>query len=123
MKNRSFPKRIRCALAGLGDGWRRERSFRAHSVCAVLALVALLILQPPPIWWAVVAVISAAVMAMELFNSALEALIDHLHPDLHPEIRRVKDMAAGGVLLLSIAALLVGVALLLGTIFKANGGM
>ena len=40
-----------------------------------------------------------------------ERLIDHLHPEIHPEIRSVKDMAAGGVLLLSMGALLVAGAL------------
>ena len=55
----------------------------------------------------------ALVLALALFNGALEALIDHLHPELHPEIRVVKDMAAAGVLLAAVAAVLVGVALVI----------
>jgi diacylglycerol kinase len=38
----------------------------------------------------------------------LEALVDHLHPETHPEIRVVKDMAAASVLLVSIGALVIG---------------
>jgi len=38
----------------------------------------------------------------------LEALIDHLHPHTHPEIRVAKDVAAAGVLLVSVGAMIVG---------------
>jgi diacylglycerol kinase (ATP) len=49
----------------------------------------------------------AVAMAVEAINSAFERLIDHLHPDIHHEIKCVTDMAAGGVLLVSIGALAV----------------
>ena len=48
------------------------------------------------------------VIAAELLNSALEALIDHLHPEIHPAIGRAKDVLAGMVLVLSITAAVVG---------------
>lgn len=100
------------AVAGLREGWRRERSFRAHTRLATGALVALLFIQPAPVWWALIAVMTALVMGFELMNSALEGLIDHLHPAIHPEIKVIKDMAAGAVLLMGIAAIAVAAALL-----------
>ena len=111
MKNRPLRERIGFALAGLGEGWRRERSLRTHSAFAVLAVVALLILRPAPIWWAVFGLVIALVIAFELVNSALEGLIDLLHPAIHPEIKVIKDMAAGAVLALSLAALVVAAAM------------
>jgi diacylglycerol kinase len=45
-----------------------------------------------------------------MFNTAIEALADHLHPEIHPSIRIVKDCAAGAVLVASLGALGVGVA-------------
>jgi diacylglycerol kinase len=42
-------------------------------------------------------------------NTALEELADHLNPEEHPRIRRVKDCAAGAVLVAVLGAL--GVAL------------
>ena len=50
----------------------------------------------------------ALVLAGELINSSIEALADHLHPQQHPAIGRVKDLAAGMVLVTSIAAMIVG---------------
>lgn len=112
MKNHPLHKRLGFALAGVKEGWIRGRSLRIEAVFGVLAFLALCILRPAPIWWALVALVSGVVLATELLNSALEALIDHLHPELHPQIRIVKDMAAGGVLIVAIAAVLVAIALL-----------
>lgn len=111
MKNRPFHERVGFALAGLKEGWRRERSLRTHCLFAAAALVALLVLRPAPVWWALVAVVIALVIALELLNSALEGVIDLLHPGLHPEIKVIKDMVAGAVLAISLAALVVALAL------------
>ena len=111
-KNQPFHRRMGFALAGITETWRRERSFRAQVGVAVLVIVALAVSRPPLIWWALVGFIIFAVLAFEIVNAALETLIDHLHPDIHPEIRIVKDMAAGAVLLIVLGAVVVGAVLL-----------
>lgn len=115
MKNRPFSKRLGFALAGLREGWIRERSFRTQTGLGLLAVIVLIVLHPGIIWWAIASFVAAAVLAIELINAALETLMDHLHPDVHPEIRVVKDMAAASVLLLSGAAIVVGILLLVAT--------
>ena len=112
MKNRPFRERLGFALAGIATGWRRERSFRTQTAIAGGALAGLLVLHPAPVWWAVVALSVALVLALELLNSALEGVIDLLHPGIHPEIKAIKDMTAGAVLVMSIAAIAVGAALM-----------
>jgi len=115
MKNQSFRIRLGFAMAGLVAGWRRERSFRTHSLFAGLAAGSLVVLQPRPVWWALVALVVALVMALELLNSAIEGVIDLLHPTLHPEIKVIKDLIAGAVLISSVAALFVALALVVAT--------
>ncbi len=117
MKNRPFLQRLTFAINGIGAAWRREHSFRTQIGIASSALIFLLFLRSPIVWWAIVGVTISFVLAIELMNSAFEALVDHLHPDRHPEIRIIKDMAAGGVLLASIGALAVGALLLLATLW------
>ncbi len=78
----------------------------------MVALALLLWCRPDAIWWGLIALVTALVLALELLNSALERLIDHLHPDRHPEIKLVKDMAAGAVLVLSLAAVALAAAML-----------
>lgn len=118
MKGQPFYRRLTFALRGLAQALRRERSVRAHLFVAALVLLALLWLRPAAIWWAVLTLAVGLVLAAELLNSALETLLDHLHPQRHPEIGAAKDIAAAAVLIASLVALGVGVAFL----FSLLGG-
>jgi undecaprenol kinase len=109
-KGRNHYQRLRFALAGIVHAWRCERSLRLQAL-ALLGVVALLAwLRPPAIWWALIALVCAVVIAAELFNTAIEALADHLHPEEHPSIRTVKDCAAAAVLIAALGALAVALA-------------
>ncbi len=99
------------ALAGVMHGLRRERSVRFEAVVLVLVFAALAVLRPEPIWWAAAALASAGVLAAELLNTAIETLADHLSPEVHPQIRVVKDCAAAAVLVAVVGALVVAAAL------------
>jgi len=104
MKNQPFHKRLSYSLQGIGTAWKQEASFRTQSVLA-LGVVALLIgLRPPAIWWALLLLNCGLVLAAELFNTALEHALDHLHPEIHPAIKVSKDCAAGAVLVFSLSS-------------------
>ena len=109
-KNRSFLQRLGFALAGLAHALHGERSLRMQLGLLLIVIIALGYLRPPAVWWALVSVCSAGVLAAELFNTAIEHLSDHLHPDLHPQIRIVKDCAAAAVLCAALGALGVAIA-------------
>ncbi|MBY0284831.1 MAG: diacylglycerol kinase [Sphingomonas sp.] len=108
MKNARFLTRLRFAVAGIATVWGRERSFRTQVWLGAGALAVVIALRPAPIWIAALVISAALVLTLEIINSALEYLLDHLHPDHHPAIGAAKDAAAGAVLLASIAALAVG---------------
>ena len=107
MKRHSFVRRLGFAMDGIRAAWRRERNFRIQLVFAGALVGLLLALRPGFYWAAIFLMVAALVLSAEMINSALEALIDHLHPDIHPEIRIIKDMAAGAVLVFSLTALLI----------------
>lgn len=108
MKNEIFQRRLLFAWSGIRTALRNERSFRTQMWFAAAVAPALLILRPALIWWALVGITVALVLAAELINTALENLADHLHPEQHPRIKLVKDCAAGAVLVLSVGAVWVG---------------
>jgi undecaprenol kinase len=112
-KNQSFLARFRFACAGLASALRSEMSMRVHFMALALLLVVLLVFRPEPMWWALAMLASAAVVSAELFNTAIEHLVDRLHPEIHPSIRIVKDCAAAAVLVAVAGALAVGLALLI----------
>ena len=107
MKGRPVRERLGFAWAGLVEAWGRESSFRAHVRTLLGALVVLVLVRPAPVWWAAIAIVAALVLAFEMLNSALEGLIDLLHPAIHPEIKVIKDMASAAVLVAGIGAAVV----------------
>ena len=111
-KNRPFPARLSFALQGLAHGLRGEASLRLQAVVFAAVIAALIALRPAAVWWALVLLASAAVLAAELFNTAIEHLADVLHPEESPGVRIVKDCAAAGVLIAVLGALAVAAALL-----------
>ena len=112
MKNQPFFKRMGFALAGITAAFRVESSFRLQCLAALAVLVVLAWNRPAMVWWALLLLNCGMVLAAELFNTALEHFIDHLHPSLHPSIKIAKDCAAGAVLVLSLSAVCVFVAFL-----------
>jgi diacylglycerol kinase len=66
------------------------------------------VLRPALAWCAILVLTIGVVLALELVNAALEALVDHLHPESHPRIKVVKDMAAAAVLIAALTSVLIG---------------
>jgi len=115
MKNQPFKKKILNASNGVHFAWRNENNFRAHIALGLFTLGFFLFVQPTLIWWALIVLCITLVIAAELTNSALEALADHLHPEIHPAVGAAKDMMAAMVLIMSLAAALVALFALLDT--------
>ncbi len=109
MKNQELVKRIINALNGIQHAWQGERSFRTHVVIGSAVIIFFLWWRLPTVWWALIIISIMLVLAAELVNSSIEALADHLHPQFHPSIGKVKDIGAGMVLVMVIAAILIGI--------------
>jgi diacylglycerol kinase (ATP) len=108
VKNQRFGRRLGFALAGLRDALSTEASLRTELAAGLAWIVVLVLVTPPLIWWGLSALVIGLVLSAELFNTALEGVLDHLHPEVHPAIRRAKDIAAASVLVLCLAAVVVG---------------
>jgi diacylglycerol kinase (ATP) len=110
-KNQSFLARLRFARDGLIHAVGTEHSLKFQVTAFAVMLIVLAVLRPEPIWWALILLASGAVIAAELLNTAIELLADHLHPETHASIRRVKDCAAGAVLVTAIIAVTIAISL------------
>lgn len=110
--NQSLVRSFGWAIAGIAAGWKRERNFRIHAVFAVSVGVAAWIVGSTALENAILALAIGGVMTAELLNSAVEATIDLVMRDIHPQAKYAKDVAAGAVLVMAIAAGFVGLAIL-----------
>ncbi|MDH3325244.1 MAG: diacylglycerol kinase [Gammaproteobacteria bacterium] len=106
-KNKPFKLRLGFALSGFIIAIRQENSFRFQMIAAISALVFLAVMQPEPIWWAIIVIMITAVLTAELFNTALEELCDYVQPEHHDAIGKIKDVAAAAVLMASAGSLFV----------------
>ena len=117
MKGKCFFFRLRYSFNGIVFTIGHESSFRTQLLAAFFALGSLLILRPPLVWAALVVVMVVLVLAAELINTAIELVLDGLHPELADFVRLAKDCSAAAVLILSLASVVVYV-LMLCVIFK-----
>ena len=69
--------------------------------------------------WILLVLTSAMVLSAEAFNSALEIDIDLTSPTYHPYARDTKDIAAGAVLITTIAAAIIGIVIFAPYVVKA----
>ena len=113
MKGHPFYHRLRFAWAGWRFAFQNEASFRTEIFAAVGAIAVTAWLNPPVLWLALVIVMSSLVLAAELFNTALEHLLDGLHPQQAEFVRIAKDCSAAAVLVFSAAAVAVFALMLL----------
>lgn len=81
---------------------------RNHFVAALLVILLSLFLKVTPVEFALLSLSILSVLCAELFNTAIEAVVDLASPDYHPLAKLAKDTAAGAVLIAAIGAALMG---------------
>ena len=100
------------AISGCFYMLRRQRNMRIIALATVAAVTASLWLELDGIEWSVIALAIALVWITEFINAAVEAAVNLGSSDYHPMAKVAKDVAAGAVLLASIAALAIGLQIL-----------
>lgn len=113
MKNNGFTfrKRIasfRYAFNGIRLLIQKEHNAWIHCFAAICVLIAGFFFGLSSTEWIAISIVIGAVFAAEAINSSIEALADLVSPDYNEAIKKTKDLAAGAVLILAIAATTVG---------------
>ncbi|MEM7571479.1 MAG: diacylglycerol kinase family protein [Bacteroidota bacterium] len=101
------------AFKGLGDLLYNHPHAKIHAVLSSLVLGLGLFFHFSQGEWLAVVICIGLVWSAEAFNTALEYLTDLVSPEYHPLAGKAKDMAAAAVLCASLAALVVGIVILL----------
>lgn len=97
------------ALKGLKTAWKEERNFKIEIIIGFLAFVLGIVLNMP-LWQITIIILTiGVVLTTEALNTALEALCDKFQSRKDPHIAKIKDLAAGAVLIVSVCAVMIGI--------------
>jgi diacylglycerol kinase len=105
---RSWRDKFRDAFRGLKLGVRGHSSFFVHFFFAALVVAAAIVFRCEPLEWCLLLGCIGMVLTAELFNSAIETIFHGLDEATKPRVRVCLDIAAGAVLMASMAAALIG---------------
>ncbi len=96
------------AFDGLESVFLSERNFRIHLLIAFLTILLGFYLNLSSTEWIWIIVCIGAVLTAEVFNSAIEGLVDMVQPNQHPVAGKIKDISAAAVFLSALAAVVIG---------------
>lgn len=105
---RKVLRSFRFAGQGIVDLFRYENNAKVHLLLAGVVILGGFYLQLSRLEWAIILTQIGLVWAAEGFNTALEKLCDFVSPGRHPQIKAIKDLSSGAVLILAITAVIVG---------------
>lgn len=117
-----FKKSLRHAMRGLKYVITHEKNFQNEIVIGLIVVLAMIYFEITRAEMIVLFLVIAGVMAMELFNTVVERVVDILKPRIHPYARLIKDLMAAGVLISSILAVIIGLLIFVPYIMEMFGG-
>ena len=100
-------KSIGVAFDGIIDLIKSENNAKVHLVSTIVVIIVGFKLQFLAIEWLWISLAIAGVWVAELINTAIEKLTDLVSPEINPIAKKVKDYAAGVVLVMAIWAIFV----------------
>lgn len=112
-EKRKLHQSVWLALKGISDGISSERNIKIQIVIGIVVIIASILLKISTIELAIIISICFFVIIIEMLNTSLEKLIDKLLPEHDGDIGRIKDLAAGAVLLAAILSVILGFLILL----------
>ncbi|MDO5665613.1 MAG: diacylglycerol kinase family protein [Bacteroidia bacterium] len=100
---------FRYAFQGVATLFRETPNALIHLIMAVLSVLFGFIFSISATEWLAVIIVIGLVFTSEAINTSIETLADFVSKERNESIKKVKDLAAAGVLLAAIAALVVGI--------------
>jgi len=116
----SWQKRLnsfKYALKGIAFMVRTQHNAWIHSTAALLVIFSSFYFQISRIEWLFVILSIGLVFMAELINTSIETLTNIVSPQKQEMAGRVKDLAAGAVLVAAFTALIIGIIIFIPKIF------
>ncbi|OCS94595.1 diacylglycerol kinase family protein [Caryophanon latum] len=91
----------------------KEQNLRFHVLAALVVFIASMLTKVSIMEWCIIVLVVFGMFTVEMINSAIERVVDLASPEHHELAKAAKDIAAGAVLVFSIASVIIGVLIFL----------
>jgi len=108
-----FLKSFKYSIEGLIYAFTHEQNMFVHILVGTLVLIAGIIFKLNTYEWLLILLVIGLVVATELINTSIEAVVDLACPKVHPMAKIAKDTAAASVFVFALTAIGVGVIIFL----------
>lgn len=113
----SFSRLLRSlgyAVKGIVASYSKNHvNIKIHTFVASTVILLGILLSISTMEWALVVLCCGVVIAAEMINTAIEALVDMVSPEWNLKAGLVKDISAGAVLILAITSVVIGLIIFL----------
>lgn len=105
-------KSFRDAWNGIWLAIKTQRNVRVQIAVSAAMLAVGSYFSFTAIEWCVVLLAMGLVLGLEVMNTSIEELVNFVSPERREEARRIKDLAAGAVLIAALMACIIGIILI-----------
>jgi diacylglycerol kinase len=104
-----FFKSLSFALNGIWEVIKTQRNFRIQLILLSCAIILGFVLHITIHSWYAIIIVSGMVLISEMFNTAIEKIVDFISPEWKKKAGLIKDISAGAVFVSSLIALIIGI--------------
>ena len=96
------------AIEGIISSFKTERNMKIHVLAMIVVIALGFFFKLDKVEWCFIIIAITSVISAELFNTAIETVVDIVSPERNPKAKLVKDIAAGAVLVVAIGSAIIG---------------
>ena len=113
VKTKKLINSFKYAGEGIVSSFKSERNMKIHIFIMIIVILAGILLELSKLEWIICVILFSVVICGELFNTAIETIVDMVSPEKNEKAKLAKDISAGAVLVLAIGAVIVGAVIFL----------
>ncbi len=124
IKKHGFARFLRSwsySMDGLIYAYRYEQSMLIHVIVTIAVIITNIVLKVSAMHWLITMLAIGMVLAAELINTAIEAVVDMVTLEIHPLAKIAKDCGSAATFVLSMMAAVMGLVVYIPYIIKLFG--
>lgn len=107
-KSKKIVNSFKYAFDGFKQSLKTERNMKIHIIIMLLVILCGFIFKISKLEWIICIILFSTVISGELFNTAIETVVDIAMPEKNDKAKIAKDVSAAGVLIIAISSAIIG---------------